>query len=211
MKKLLIAAALLALVGFGCAKAPVATNVAVSEGGKSYDNAQYGISLTLPRDVEMRQREDAVRKTKYLGLDVDFFASLRDLVRDAHRFRKMLGGGMRQVGVLAAAALHALDHNVARVAEDHANARALAEAIGAAPEARVAPVETNIVNVDVPGVPAALVVAAAARRGVRIGASGPERVRLVTHLDVPTAAIGPAAAAICEALREAASVAGGAR
>ncbi len=135
----------------------------------------------------------------------------RDLVRDAHRFRKMLGGGMRQVGVLAAAALHALDHNVARVAEDHANARALAEAIGAAPEARVAPVETNIVNVDVPGVPAALVVAAAARRGVRIGASGPERVRLVTHLDVPTAAIGPAAAAICEALREAASVAGGAR
>ncbi len=83
MKKLLIAAALLALVGFGCAKAPVATNVAVSEGGKSYDNAQYGISLTLPRDVEMRQREDAVRKTKYLGLDVDFFASLRDLVRDA--------------------------------------------------------------------------------------------------------------------------------
>ncbi len=83
MKKLLIAAALLALAGFGCAKAPAATSGTVPEGGRAYENAQYGIALTLPKGVEMRQREDAVRQTKYLGLNVDFFASLRDLVHDA--------------------------------------------------------------------------------------------------------------------------------
>ncbi len=82
MKKLLIAAALLALVGFGCAKVPTAMSDAIPEGGKAYENAQYGISLALPKDVEMRQREDAVRTAKYLGLDVDFFASLRDTVRE---------------------------------------------------------------------------------------------------------------------------------
>jgi threonine aldolase len=89
-----------------------------------------------------------------------------------------MGGGMRQVGILAAAGLHALDHHVARLAEDHDHARLIAEACGVDP----ASVATNIVVVDVPS--AAEVVDAAAAQGVRVGAVGPQRVRLLTHLDV---------------------------
>jgi threonine aldolase len=134
----------------------------------------------------------------------------RDLVRAARRFRKMLGGGMRQAGILAAGALYALEHNLARVAEDHAAARTLAEALRAVGEARVGEVETNIVNVDVPGVSAERVAEAAARRGVLVGASGPERIRAVTHLDVAAADVAPAARALAEAIREARASRGGA-
>src|SRR4051812_15530035 len=102
----------------------------------------------------------------------------RDLVDEARVRRKRLGGGMRQVGVLAAAGLHALDHHLDRMAEDHENARLIAEACGVDPAA----VPTNIVVVDVPSAP--VVVTAAAEQGVRIGAVGPQRVRLLTHLDV---------------------------
>jgi threonine aldolase len=101
-----------------------------------------------------------------------------ELVDEARVRRKRLGGGMRQVGVLAAAGMHALDHHVSRLAEDHDNARLIAEACGVDP----ATVPTNIVVVDVPSAPEA--VAAAAEHGVRIGAVGPTRVRLLTHLDI---------------------------
>jgi threonine aldolase len=92
--------------------------------------------------------------------------------------RKRMGGGMRQVGILAAAGLHALDHHVERLADDHGNARLLAEACGLDPET----VETNIVAV--PRDAAAEFVAAAPERGVPLSAAGPTAVRLVTHLDV---------------------------
>ncbi|MGH3411653.1 MAG: threonine aldolase family protein [Marmoricola sp.] len=101
-----------------------------------------------------------------------------DAIAEARVRRKRMGGGMRQVGVLAAAGLYALDHNVERLAEDHQHARALAEACGVDPAA----VPTNIVVVDVPD--ASAVVAAAREEGVVIGAVGPQRVRLLTHLDV---------------------------
>jgi threonine aldolase len=101
-----------------------------------------------------------------------------DLIEEARIRRKRLGGGMRQVGILAAAGMHALDHHVDRMAEDHEHARLIAEACGVDP----ATVPTNIVVVDVPSAPD--VVAAAAEEGVRIGAVGPRRVRLLTHLDV---------------------------
>jgi threonine aldolase len=101
-----------------------------------------------------------------------------DLVDEARVRRKRMGGGMRQVGVLAAAGLYALDHNLERMAEDHDNARLIAEACGVDP----ATVPTNIVVVDVPSAPD--VVVAAAEQGVRVGAVGPQRVRLLTHLDV---------------------------
>jgi threonine aldolase len=104
-----------------------------------------------------------------------------ELVEEARVRRKRMGGGMRQVGVLAAAGLHALDHHLERLAEDHENARLIAEACGVDP----ATVPTNIVVVDVPSAPA--VVAAAAEQGVRVGAVGPQRVRLLTHLDVTRA------------------------
>jgi threonine aldolase len=101
-----------------------------------------------------------------------------EVIAEARVRRKRLGGGMRQVGVLAAAGLHALDHHLDRMAEDHEHARLIAEACGVDP----ATVPTNIVVVDVPSAPD--VVAAAAEQGVRIGAVGPQRVRLLTHLDV---------------------------
>jgi threonine aldolase len=101
-----------------------------------------------------------------------------ELIEEAKVRRKRMGGGMRQVGILAAAGLHALDHHLERLAQDHEHARLIAEACGADPTT----VATNIVVADVPS--ALDVVAAAAEQGVRIGAVGPRQVRLVTHLDV---------------------------
>ncbi|KQY63946.1 MULTISPECIES: threonine aldolase family protein [unclassified Nocardioides] len=99
-------------------------------------------------------------------------------IEESRVWRKRMGGGMRQVGILAAAGIHALDHHVERLAEDHDNARLLAEALGVDP----ATVHTNIVVVDRED--AAAFVAAAGESGVRISAVGPTAVRLVTHLDV---------------------------
>jgi threonine aldolase len=101
----------------------------------------------------------------------------------------MLGGGMRQAGVLAAAAHYALDHHLPRLAEDHDNARLLAEGLSASRgiACDAARVETNIVNFDVPGKDAARFAREAAREGVRLNAIAPERLRAVTHLDVSRA------------------------
>ena len=104
----------------------------------------------------------------------------------ARILRKRLGGGWRQAGVLAAAALHALDHHVERLADDHAAARAFAEAVALRAPSAVEPesVETNIVVVDTGDAPAAPVAAAAAEHGIRLSALGPHLIRAVTHLDV---------------------------
>jgi threonine aldolase len=106
----------------------------------------------------------------------------RDLIARAHRWRKMAGGGMRQAGVLAAAALYALDHHVQRLAEDHANARALAEGLQGLAGVRVAPPQSNIVFVDLSADKPADVAARLRERGVLV--TGVHRLRLVTHLDV---------------------------
>jgi threonine aldolase len=104
------------------------------------------------------------------------------LIARAHRARKMLGGGMRQAGVLAAAALYALDHHVERLAEDHANARRLAEGLQGLAGVSVATPQTNMVFVDLapqkaPGVVERL-------RAAGVLCTGLYRLRLVTHLDV---------------------------
>jgi threonine aldolase len=130
-------------------------------------------------------------------------AASAEVIKAARRFRKMLGGGMRQAGILAAGALYALEHHLARVALDHEAARAIGEAARAVPGVIVHDVETNIVNIDTPGVEAGRVVEAAKRRGVLIGASGSHRVRAVTHLDVAPESVVPAARALAEALRDA--------
>ncbi|NMC70613.1 MAG: low-specificity L-threonine aldolase [Myxococcales bacterium] len=125
----------------------------------------------------------------------------REFRTAAHRFRKMLGGGMRQVGILAAAGLYALRHNVDRIAEDHANARRLATALAAVPGLAVDParVETNIVMAGVPGA-AGKLVERLAERGVLAWAPDDRRIRFVTHLDVDAAAIDRAAAVVREVL-----------
>ncbi len=128
-----------------------------------------------------------------------------DLVAQARVWRKRYGAGMRQVGVLAAGGLHALDHHVARLADDHAHARTIADACAAAAPGAVDPeaVRTNIVVLDVGAVgrSAADVVAAAAAQGVRVSALGPDVVRLVTHLDVDDAGAERAARVVAEALQ----------
>ncbi len=101
-----------------------------------------------------------------------------EVVTEGRVWRKRLGGGWRQAGVLAAAGMHALDHHVERLADDHAHARVLAEACGVDP----AGVESNIVAVPCADAPA--VIAAARDEGVLVGAVGARTVRLVTHLHV---------------------------
>ena len=121
----------------------------------------------------------AVCLSKGLGAPVgSLVVGGTEVIAEARVWRKRLGGGMRQVGVLAAAGLHALEHHVERLAEDHENARLLADACGLDP----ASVDTNIVVVDVPDAPA--VVAAAREHDVLVSAVGPRALRLVTHLDV---------------------------
>ena len=109
-----------------------------------------------------------------------------DRIARARVQRKRLGGGWRQAGMLAAAADHALDHHIERLALDHAAARSFAEAVAERNPAAVDPAagETNIVVLDTGERSGAQVAAAAAERGVRVSALGPHMVRAVTHLDV---------------------------
>jgi threonine aldolase len=130
--------------------------------------------------------------SKGLGAPVgSVIAGSRELVARARRFRKMLGGGMRQAGVLAAAALYALEHHLPRLSEDHAHARLLAEGLSRLPgiACAVERVETNIVNFELQGPHAARFVATASAQGVRLNAIAPHRLRAVTHLDVSRADI----------------------
>jgi threonine aldolase len=105
----------------------------------------------------------------------------KDLIARARRIRKMLGGTMRQVGILAAAGLHALEHNVERLAEDHANAERLGRGL-AALGLRVDPVQTNMVFVAIPGNSVADLERHLREQGI-VALAGP-RMRLATHLDV---------------------------
>ncbi len=111
-------------------------------------------------------------------------ASSRERIEEARRVRKLLGGGMRQAGVIAAAGLVALDTRVSRLAEDHAHARILAEALGRCRGVRVSPVETNIVVAQLTGCSAPDVVAALRQGGVLANAMDSLTLRLVTHADV---------------------------
>ena len=121
----------------------------------------------------------AVALSKGLGAPVgSLVAGTADVIAEARVWRKRLGGGMRQVGVLAAAGLYALNHNVQRLSEDHDHARTLAEACRVDP----ASVDSNIVVVPVPD--PAPVVAAAREEGVLVSAVGATSLRMVTHLDV---------------------------
>ncbi len=121
----------------------------------------------------------AVCLSKGLGAPVgSLVVGSADAVAESRVWRKRMGGGMRQVGVLAAAGLHALEHHLDRLAEDHELARLLAEACGVDPGT----VDTNIVLVPHDDPPA--FVAAALDAGVLVAAVGPTTVRLVTHRDV---------------------------
>ena len=149
--------------------------------------------------------------SKGLGAPIgSALAGPRDFVSRARRTRKLFGGGMRQVGVLAAAALHALDHHIDRLADDHRNAQVLAQAIADTPGLRLDPpeVETNLVwfNVDPAAGTAADVGARLKERGVLVHVAGPQRLRACTHLDVSKAMAERAADVLTKAVRQVAAV-----
>jgi threonine aldolase len=117
-----------------------------------------------------------------------------ELMRRAHMIRKRLGGGMRQSGILAAAALHAVDAHLPRLADDHANARRLADAVARTAGTVVVPPDTNIVMIDLPPrVTSTAVVDRARAEGVLITPWNASRLRAVTHLDVDPQAVERAA------------------
>ena len=129
--------------------------------------------------------------SKGLGAPVgSALVGTKALIARAHRIRKMLGGGMRQAGVLAAAASYALKHHVERLADDHVHARALAEGLEGLPGVTVQPPQTNIVFVDLAPERAAGVVDRLGAAGVLC--TGLYRLRFVTHLDVSSADIARA-------------------
>jgi threonine aldolase len=139
--------------------------------------------------------------TKGLGAPVGAcLAASRDLIDEAWRYKQMWGGAFRQSGIVAAAGLYALDHHVDRLADDHANARFLAEGLAELPGVELDPatVQSNIVIFAVPD-PGGFV-DALGRAGVEVSRVGPTLIRMVTHLDVDRAGCERALAGAREAL-----------
>ncbi|MEO7267782.1 MAG: GntG family PLP-dependent aldolase [Knoellia sp.] len=167
--------------------AHVATGIPLSDYGREFDTVSVCLS-------------------KGLGAPVgSVLVGSADLMARARIWRKRFGGGMRQVGILAAAGLHALDHHIERLAEDHTRAKRFAAAVAEVAPKVVSPdlVETNIVMLDLSSTrwaPAELVDAAGAR-GIRTYAAGPTGVRLVWHLDVDDAATDAATDVLVDLLR----------
>ena len=154
-------------------------------------------SLAAPFDLV------AVALSKGLGAPGgSLLAGARELIERAVRYRRMSGGAMRQVGIFAAAGLYALDKHMERLAEDHANARLIAERLAASKRIVIdlAAAQTNILvfalAADAPD--AATVVARARERGVLLFAFGPRTLRVVTHLDVTRAQCERAAEILVE-------------
>ena len=130
--------------------------------------------------------------SKGLGAPVgSLLAGSRDLIQEAHRYRKLFGGGMRQIGILAAAGLYALKHNRERLADDHVHARRLAEGLAELRVFRLDPaqVETNIVMFDVVQGEVASVLETFRSEGIHMVPFGPSTIRATTHLDVDSAGI----------------------
>jgi threonine aldolase len=145
------------------------------------------VATGLPLD-EMAAEADTVTVcfSKGLGAPVgSVLTGPKAFIAEALRIRKMLGGGMRQAGILAAAALHALDHHLSALDDDHHHARLLANALDRTSWAKVvAQPETNIVFFDTPGQKASSVAERLAAQGLRCSPMGIERIRFVTHRDV---------------------------
>lgn len=144
--------------------------------------------------------------SKGLGAPVgSLLVTTAERAAQARVLRKRLGGGWRQAGILAAAGLYALEHHVARLAQDHARAFRLAEVLAEAAPGCVEPssVETNIVIVDVSasGLESKAFVRAARDEGVMVGIKGPSLVRAVTHLDVDDDDLDRAGQALARVLR----------
>ena len=175
--------------------------VSLSEGiplhldGARIWNAAVALGVQ-PLEITKYFDSAAVCLSKGLGAPVgSVVAGSAAFIRQCHRYRKMMGGGMRQAGILAAAGLHVLEHGLQRLAGDQARARRLADGLIAAGwHVNLAAVQTNMVYVTVPD--AAATVSAWAARGVRAGMMGATSVRLVTHFQINDGDIESAITAI---------------
>jgi threonine aldolase len=168
-------------------------NAAVAQAAQSGSDAR-----TEARRIAQCFDSVSVCFSKGLGAPVgSALCGSRDFIARAHRIRKMAGGGMRQAGVLAAAASHALDHHIDRLADDHALARRLADGLAGIDGVQVETPHTNIVFVDLTGAArdkSAGLLPHLAAQGVQ--ATGLYRLRFVTHLDVDAAGVDRAVVAI---------------
>jgi threonine aldolase len=180
-------------------------NIRVHLDGARLFNAALAVGSTVG---ELASQVDSVCIcfSKGLGAPVgSVLCGSEDFVDEAKRFRKMLGGGMRQVGILAAAGLYALDHHVGRLEEDHENARRLANGLANLPGILIDPkqVATNIVLFDVTGtgLDADTLVERLSAKGVLLIAFGPATIRAVTHLEITTADIDEAIEIIARILK----------
>ena len=164
-------------------------------------NASVATGIALS---ELAEQADTVMVDFSKGLGAPIGAALagsRAAMERAWTARKVFGGAMRQSGIIAAAALFAVEHHIERLEEDHANARGLARAIDGVGGVRVVPPDTNIVMIDLaPGDSSARVATAARECGVLVSQWRSARVRLVTHLDVSAKDCGRAAEVLCEVL-----------
>lgn len=180
----------------------VARRIPVHLDGARLWNAS--ISLGTPLDA-LASCADTVMVSFSKGLGAPVGAALAgtgQAIDAAHAVRKRFGGGMRQSGILAAAALHGLDRHLGRLTEDHEHARLLASALEGVHGIRVVPPDTNIVMIDLPPeVDAFAIVEAAAREQVLLTPWSRTRIRAVTHLDADAAAVLRAAEVIGEAMR----------
>ena len=160
------------------------------------------VALGVP-PADLVRGADSVMVTLSKGLCApagSLLVASKERIQKARRVRKQFGGGMRQVGILAAAGIVALDTMIPRLAEDHDNARLLANALARCRGLRVAPAPTNIVVATLDGRRAPDVVAAAAERGVLVTAMDAVTLRLVTHRDVARADCERAAAVLTQLL-----------
>jgi len=166
-----------------------AQGVAVHLDGARLWNAHVASGVSLA-DYAAVADSVSVCFSKGLGAPVgSALAGSQAFVEEARLNRKRFGGAMRQAGILAAAALYALEHNMDRLAEDHHNAHILADRLREVPGLEIVhPVQTNIVIVDLRGlgVSAEMAVSVLRERGVLCGPASPSRLRFVTHLDVTT-------------------------
>ena len=145
-------------------------------------NAATKLGIT-PREVCRGFDSVSVCLSKGLGTPAGtMLAGSQAFIKTAHRMRKMLGGAMRQAGVIAAAGLYAIEHNITRIADDHANAERLARGLSGIAGLNVEGAQTNMVFVRVAAVQVVALNTHMQQAGVRILAA--PRIRLVTHLDV---------------------------
>lgn len=195
---------------------PIETMRAVGDIATSHGLAMHMDGARLMNAVVESGIEARVHALPFDSLWLDFskglgapvgavLAGSAGFIDEAWRLKQQMGGAMRQAGIIAAACLYALDHNVERLSEDHENARRLANGLAELDGIELDPeqIETNIVFFDLAAeAPSARSIAARLlESGVRIGAMGERRMRAVTHLDIDALSIDRALAAMAEALR----------